>query len=398
MKNSLVGDLLVVALLVGIFFLITPTPIPSDRERETGPYPKGTIRLAPFTANASKSVRSGHGESVVDANDAGIFHDGEARALAQAVRGYAALKKSDYNQALRLLRSAHEALPDHLMICASLAHTYDQLGLFADAVELIPCLEAGHRRGIPAVDRTLERLEGIAEFEYSFESATSDHFLASYPDGGVVALRVGEILDMLERARLDVGARIGFASQRTIPVVIYEGEQYAEATDAPHWAPALYDGKIRMPIHDFETDRREFRESLTHEYTHALLHELTGARLPTWFTEGVAMLAAEERIAEGSTQRRSSWVAFPFDLDQLTLSFASSSTEAVASAYSVSFAMTSILVDELGWETIGALLEALRSDPQRDFDDAFVSVYGESPTAYLDRLRVDSVAWSDERR
>ena len=53
---------------------------------------------------------------------------------------------------------------------------------------------------------------------------------------------------------------------------------------------AMYDGKIRLPSVDDNTDLTTFQSLMVHEYTHALVYYLAGPKCPIWLNEGLAQI------------------------------------------------------------------------------------------------------------
>lgn len=306
-------------------------------------------------------------------------------ALTHYALGAKLLEFGDYYSAASHLSLARNGLGDVGRICELLAITYDRLNMSVDLVEIMPCL-AREAREWPSASRLYDRLRRQVDVEVEFQVATSDHFVASFPSFGPSADTIGRVLDTLERARRGVETDIGFSSMRLVPVVIYEGEQLQAATETPHWARGLYDGKIRITIDAFRDDPDSFETVVTHEYVHALTHEYTGTRLPSWFREGLADNLARR---DGATQDLLAALLDerqpPLDIDDLNGSFMELSKEMAMRAYRQSYWMVHNLVQEAGWGAIGDLLRDLHENRGLHFDEAFTDLYGESPAAYLDR-------------
>jgi hypothetical protein len=295
------------------------------------------------------------------------------------------LHLGDSYSAASHLALARTALGDYGRICELLAVAYDTLNMTLDLLEIMDCLEreAQQRHSAKAL---FERLSRQLDVEFEFQAAASDHFVASFPSRGPSAAAIGEVLDLLETARRRVQDEIGFASMRLVPVVVYEGDQFAAATDKPHWAAGLYDGKIRFAIETYRAKPDFFEMSITHEYVHALTHEYTGTRLPSWFREGLADVLARrgpaaQRMFAGPLGARAQLL----DLYELRGSFTELPTEEAGRAYRQSFQMVHNLVREAGWGAVTDLLFDLYEDRELGFDDAFRDLYGESPADYLDR-------------
>jgi len=303
-------------------------------------------------------------------------------ALTHYALGAKLLEFGDFYSAVSHLALARDGLGDFGRICELLAIAYDQLNMSVDLLEIMPCL-AGEARGQASASRLYDRLRRQVDVELKFGAAASDHFVASFPAVGPSAAAIGQVLDILERARRRVDADIGFASVRLVPVVIYASGQLEAATDSPHWALGLYDGKIRVAMDTFHDEPERFEMIITHEYVHALTHEYTGTRLPSWFREGLAdNLARRTRdLVTSLIEERGSLL----DIDDLNGAFRVLSKEEAGRAYRQSYWMVSNLVKEAGWGAVGDLLRDLHENRELLFDEAFSDFYGESPAEYLDR-------------
>jgi len=311
-----------------------------------------------------------------------VSHD---EGLAHYVLGANLLELGDFYSAASHLALARDGLGDFGRICEYLAIVYDQLNMSVDLREVMSCL-AREARERPAAGELYDRLQRQVDVELEFRAAASDHFVASFPAVGPAADAIGQVLDTLERARRRVAADVGLASMRLVPVVIYEAGQLDAATDLPHWVLAVYDGKIRVSIDTFRDAPRQFEMAITHEYVHALTHELTGTRLPSWFREGLADNLARRDQANREVMKRPLEDGGPLlDISDLSGGFMDLSKEEAERAYRQSYWMVRNLVEEVGWDAVGDLLRDLREDRELGFDEAFRDCYGESPAGYLDR-------------
>jgi len=314
--------------------------------------------------------------------------DGAVSAQAGSVHfalGRTFLEMGDYYSAASHLAMARQGLGDQGAVCAFLALAYDQLNMTPDLLELLPCLENAAATSQVARD-VYDRIRPKVDVEVTFDAAASDHFIASYPAEGVSAGAIGSVLDLLERARRRVEADIGLATARLVPVVVYEGEQFAAATGKPHWVSGLYDGKIRIGVEALYERPEDFETAVAHEYVHALTHEYTDTRLPAWFREGLA-----DNLARSGRSRRDGLTAplgttAPMrDIRALADRFIDLSNEEAARAYRQSYWMVNNLVREAGWGAVGALIQDLSADREVPFDAAFADLFGETPADYLDR-------------
>ena len=332
----------------------------------------GVARPAPGT-----NFDGGYGEPLAEVSP------GEG--LAHYALGAQLLHYGDYYGAARHLSVARDALGDTRRVCEMLAVTYDQLNMTLDLAGVMECLarEAEVRE---SAARLYDRLDRQLDVEGEFHAAASDHFVASFPARGPSAGAIGEILDVLERARTRIADELGLASVRNIAVVVYEGEQFTRATNKPHWAKGLYDGKIRIALEGFFDRPEEFDMAIAHEYVHALTHELTGLRLPAWFREGIAdNLARTDPAQRERLARDGARSAEAAGVDALRRDFVAMSETVAGRAYQQSFAMVHNLVREAGWPPIRDLLRTMQDRPELAFDEAFDAIYGERPDQYVDR-------------
>ena len=95
---------------------------------------------------------------------------------------------------------------------------------------------------------------------------------------------------------------------KSIPVVLYSGEQFRDITRSPKWAAAAYDGTIRVPMRGAGEKGEDLDRVLAHEFSHALIRSLATRNLPTWLNEGLASVLesddfdwANDAVANGST-------------------------------------------------------------------------------------------------
>lgn len=203
-----------------------------------------------------------------------------------------------------------------------------------------------------------------------------------------------DIRDALLQARRDVGSDFAYWPKYKIVVLIYSNERFrALRQETPEWVGGLYDGKIRVPLPGTEFDATRVREILFHEYTHALVHDLTKNRCPQWFNEGLAtyegMKHGVPRIDQlaraAAAQRLVAW-------DQLNDQFAwGLPTDQVELGYQQSHSVVQYLVERYGFWRIRRLLKTLLDGAT--FEDALEQEF----RAKRARLETDWRTWLLER-
>ena len=101
-------------------------------------------------------------------------------------------------------------------------------------------------------------------------------------------LDVRDLLNLLEDAYNNVGMILNYYPNHKIVVLLYPKDQFQKIRDTPHWVGGLYDGKIRLPYSESLFDEEQLGPLIRHEYTHALVHDLTRGKCSIWLNEGLA--------------------------------------------------------------------------------------------------------------
>jgi stage II sporulation protein D len=132
---------------------------------------------------------------------------------------------------------------------------------------------------------------------------SSEHFRVNYSARGEsVGRRAAEkILSTLEEARIDLARRLGDANvaQPALPVLEVNAHEttadFVAATGYPAWIAAATRG-TRVELQPFATLERRgvLKQTLRHEYAHAVIDALSHGRAPRWLSEGLAAHFAGE--------------------------------------------------------------------------------------------------------
>ena len=223
------------------------------------------------------------------------------------------------------------------------------------------------------LQKFIQKAEREIAFESGMRTERSTHFVCKFGDehGRSIA---NEILGWLEDAHGEVGVDLKEYPSETLSAVLYSDREFNVATGAHGWAAGLFDGKIRIPVKNFELSRREIRNTIFHEYTHFLVGSMT-PHCPAWLNEGLAQLAegrtarrvrtSLSRAKKAGTLRR---------LSTLTKTFAGiKDRNVVTISYAASLSFTSFLRDKYKQHRINLFLRAI-DRPERlgsAFEDAF---------------------------
>ncbi|MCP4092506.1 MAG: tetratricopeptide repeat protein [Planctomycetes bacterium] len=206
-------------------------------------------------------------------------------------------------------------------------------------------------------------------FQNYLTDATA-HFDSRYnPQDRAIVDSLTDLNRDLEDAWQDVVDVLGVQPRDRLLVIWLDAESYR--WQAPEWSAALFDGRVRIVIEDYERQKASIRRTLRHELTHAVLHTM-GTPLPTWLHEGMAQSAegrdshaAASYFADGSPklsleQMDGNWTTWT-DRDQVT------------EAYAYALAFCTWLRQEYSESVMANLFLNLEG---RSFQDAWLLTFG----------------------
>lgn len=139
------------------------------------------------------------------------------------------------------------------------------------------------------IQAKLARAERESSAENNFTEADTGHFAVRYEGGKSSDALRGEILNTLETHYNELVGELGVAPRATISVSLYTSQAFFDVTQAPSWAGAVYDGKLRIPVEGLSGVTPELSRVIKHEMAHAFINQITRGRCPQWLNEGVAM-------------------------------------------------------------------------------------------------------------
>jgi tetratricopeptide (TPR) repeat protein len=219
----------------------------------------------------------------------------------------------------------------------------------------------------------LDRLSNESSVEKSFDKAGSAYFDLRY-QGNIHSSTAYDLRSVLMQARRDVGREFYYWPRHRIVVLIYSPENFAKVRRGPDWAAGVYDGKIRVPFSDSPSARESVKSTLVHEYTHALIHDLTGRSCPVWLNEGIAEYQ-EAKLRKGSLQklRIAARIDQLIPLDQLDAAFRTNDVDKALLAYQQSYSLVTYLVERHQFFRVRRILEHLTAG--ETLDNAFKKEY-----------------------
>jgi tetratricopeptide (TPR) repeat protein len=219
-----------------------------------------------------------------------------------------------------------------------------------------------------AVQNGLFTARRAHQAETHFDRVHSPHFIVKFEP----AFRglANQVIDRLDRLYPIIGRRLGLTAEDAMIVILYSDRQFAELTGSPAWAGSLYDGKIHLAGQTLEM--KSLDATLAHEYTHAIVHRLSGGHAPTWLHEGLALYFEGRPVAWGRdilARYRDEIVP----LHALHNSFLGLPSRNAQIAYAEGYGATRAMIDQYGFVLIRRLLETLAGTP--DFAAAFETVF-----------------------
>jgi tetratricopeptide (TPR) repeat protein len=328
---------------------------------------------------------------------------GLERAIELSNRAVALSQKEDFYQAIALLKQARRLAPEDSAISANLANVYGNLiiltyrrGDLKKVLELgadarrdsiknaaiyylnaqafcldnridsaVFLLEEGARL-LPEnseISQRLAQLKLETQAEQGFEQGRSGYFDIKF-QGGQNRGVSDEVLMMLEEIRDRVGGELGHRIQGNTSVILYSDQQFRDITHLASWAGAAFDGKIRVPVANYQNDRPLLEKVLTHEFTHAAIYDMVGGRCPSWLNEGLAMLL------EGLTPDEQIYLP----LSGLQRPFTAMDEDHAMEAYRASLSASNYLTKQYDWAFVRLLFTKMQQGS--DFGTAFKAAYG----------------------
>jgi len=106
-----------------------------------------------------------------------------------------------------------------------------------------------------------------------------------------------DVLDVrkyLMNVRRDVGHDLRYYPKRKVEVIITQEDTFYKYTGLPGHVVGIYDGRIHLAVPSQVESETKLKSVLWHEYTHALLNEITRGNIPSWLNEGLAVYEMEK--------------------------------------------------------------------------------------------------------
>jgi tetratricopeptide (TPR) repeat protein len=300
------------------------------------------------------------------------------------------LKAGNYEDAIKSFSRVADQIPDAL---AGLGFAYYSLEQYDRAKEYLEkylenhdnfishkllsriyYLENDLQKAVSHADKAVEMQEDRELKDFSSRvhrdlSAQQNHIrdvsshFDIYYDGYGQREMGRKVISLLEDAYAEIGRVFGYFPPESIPVILYADRQFHRVTGSPLWTGGLFDDKIRIPLKGADDDVGALKKVIYHEYTHALVRSITRS-CPLWLNEGLA-----EYFENGPSGDMGEVIP----LENLTVPFQQLNPDAAMTAYRVSHAAVTRLVNQYGMYRLKDLMERLSQGEQ--FAGAFYSAY-----------------------
>jgi tetratricopeptide (TPR) repeat protein len=198
---------------------------------------------------------------------------------------YIDLVQSKYSAALEYLERAHRLAPKSAAVAQLSGWGYYGLNQIDEAIkewETAQSIQPSQQ-----LAAMIEKAERDKTAESEAREANSGHFNLRY-QGEATPQLAAEILSSLEAHFRSIQSVLRFTPAEPIGVVLYTQQAFRDITQAPTWAAAGNDGRIRVPVQGLTSVSDQLSSELKHELVHSFVWQKTRGRCPGWLNEGLA--------------------------------------------------------------------------------------------------------------
>ncbi len=212
----------------------------------------------------------------------------------------------------------------------------------------------------PAVQQLLAKAQREQSAESDFTQNETSHFVLHYEGEQTSDALRRQILAALESDYDDLARDLGTPPRDNILVTLYTNTAFFDVTNAPAWAGALNDGKLRIPVSGLTSVTPDLARVLKHELAHSFIASLASGRCPTWLNEGIAQFLEPRNLgSEGRPLAQLFKAQQDIPLNMLEGGFTRFSGVKASIAYAESLAAVSYINDSYGMSDVQRILERL---------------------------------------
>lgn len=220
--------------------------------------------------------------------------------------------------------------------------------------------------GSAEIEKRLARIAEDEKLEQGMKLAETEVFDIKFDKESSSSYNIYDLKQTLRKAYREVGQNLRYFPRRSVAVILYAEEDYRKLREVPEWSSGAYDGKIRIPIPSEGTlPNNRLKQIIWHEYTHAVVRDMTAGNCPVWLNEGIAEYHGYLFAKFDPAPLRDAYLAGKlFTLQQLADGFKSlPAPEQIRLAYSQSYSIVSFIIDRWGFYKLRHLLEATENRP-----------------------------------
>ncbi len=212
----------------------------------------------------------------------------------------------------------------------------------------------------PSVEQWLAKADRESTAEATFGQRETTNFSLRFQGSKTPPRFTSEILETLEAHYKQLERELGKSPRHPVVVTLYTRQTFFDVTEAPSWAGAVNDGRLRIPVEGLESMTPELSRTLIHELAHSFIFEVGGRRAPGWLHEGVA-----EMVEGGSSLERMRAIAALFaqkkhiPMRALERQFSTLSVERARLAYAQAQAATEYIRQRYGMQDLVTILERI---------------------------------------
>lgn len=206
------------------------------------------------------------------------------------------------------------------------------------------------------IDGLLAKVEREMKVEKKFKKSSNSFFEVRYQNS-VDAETANGLKLAMETARDVVGRDFTYRPKHKLVLLVYSSKSFSNLNLGPHWAAGLYDGKIRLPL-DGKSNLKQAVCTLFHEYTHAIIHDLSKGNCPKWLNEGLADVQGSKVDPRGTWALEAAWrQGNLLALGDLSAAFQSSHDLTVDLAYQQSYSVARFMTETYGYKRVRRLID-----------------------------------------
>lgn len=306
-------------------------------------------------------------EAIEMEKDNAAYKDNLANIISALASEY--YKNGNYELAIREIKESLALKPRHIPGLILLGQIYYQTQELESAEKTWKKAYSYAPKN-KELKRMLTKLKDEKKIETELKKLDAYYFDIRF-DKETVESEVYDIKYYLQEAYRDIGRDFDYFPRHKIPVILYAQKDFHQLRETPEWVAGLYDGKIRLPIRKDSMSEKDFKRLIWHEYTHAVVFNLTDGKCPIWFNEGLAK-HEEAKIETPDTTALSNAVKNNsiIPLSKLNSSFSlRTNPNQLNLAYLESYSFIEFMLDRWTFHVIKDILSMLKRG--KSLDEAF---------------------------